>query len=74
VISQFEHLVVRLPAKGYGTVEFDMSEERRNLLVSSGREAMKTYLDSLEQQTGQDLQPISPGELADRQATRMMRT
>jgi len=25
VIEEFEHLVVRLPAQGYGTTEFDMS-------------------------------------------------
>ena len=29
VIDVLEKLVVRLPAKGYGTVEFDMTDERR---------------------------------------------
>jgi predicted acylesterase/phospholipase RssA len=46
VIEEYEHLVVRLPAKGYGTTEFDMSDERRNVLVAAGRAAMKLYLDT----------------------------
>ncbi len=29
VIDEFSHLVVRLPAGGYGTTEFDMSDARR---------------------------------------------
>jgi hypothetical protein len=45
VIEAFEHLVVRLPAKGYGTVEFDMSDARREALIAAGRETMATYLD-----------------------------
>jgi hypothetical protein len=44
VIDEFEHLVVRLPARGYGTTEFDMTDERRELLVDAGRRAMKDYL------------------------------
>ena len=43
VIDEFEHLVVRLPAKGYGMTEFDMTDERRALLVDAGRQAMKNY-------------------------------
>jgi predicted acylesterase/phospholipase RssA len=46
VIEEHEHLVVRLPAAGYGTTEFDMSDERRNALVAAGRSAMGLYLDS----------------------------
>ena len=34
VIEEFEHLVVRLPAAGYGTTEFDMSDERRKALLA----------------------------------------
>ncbi len=45
VIEAFEHLVVRLPAAGYGTTEFDMSDERREALVDAGRLAMRAYLD-----------------------------
>lgn len=47
VIDAFEGLVVRLPAKGYGTVEFGMSEERRSMLVEAGREATVAYFDRL---------------------------
>ena len=44
VIEAFEKLVVRLPAKGYGTTEFDMTDERRGLLVDAGRAIMEAYL------------------------------
>jgi predicted acylesterase/phospholipase RssA len=45
VIDEYNHLVARLPAQGYGTTEFDMSDERRDALVKCGREAMALYLD-----------------------------
>jgi predicted acylesterase/phospholipase RssA len=48
VIETFEKLVVRMPAKGFGTTEFDMSESRKKKLVSAGREAMKSYLNRIE--------------------------
>jgi predicted acylesterase/phospholipase RssA len=44
VIEAFENLVVRLPAQGYGTTEFDMSDEKRALLVTAGEQAMAAYL------------------------------
>ena len=47
VIEEFEDLVVRLPAKGYGSTEFDMSDERRDALVNAGRTITRTYLDNL---------------------------
>lgn len=43
VMDAFEALVVHLPAEGYGTTEFDMTDERRDLLVKAGREAMQAY-------------------------------
>jgi predicted acylesterase/phospholipase RssA len=46
VIEEYAHLVVRLPAGGYGTTEFDMSDERRDRLVAAGRRAMKAYLEA----------------------------
>lgn len=61
VISSFEHLVVRLPAKGFGTVEFDMSDQRRNLLVDAGRQTMMHYLDHMQEETGP--QPLKGEEL-----------
>lgn len=45
VIEEFEQLVVRLPAAGYGTTEFDMSDTRRDALVAAGKNAMGAYLD-----------------------------
>ena len=48
VIEAFEDTVVRLPAAGYGTTEFEMTEERRELLIEAGRAAMKVYLDRME--------------------------
>lgn len=44
VMEAFAHRVVHLPAQGYGTTEFDMSEERKALLVAAGREKMGEYL------------------------------
>ena len=46
VIDNFKHLVVYCPAGGYGTMEFDMSDARRDALVAAGRSAMKQYLDN----------------------------
>jgi hypothetical protein len=43
VIDAYEKIVVHLPAKGYGTTEFNMSTERRDLLVAAGRAAMAAY-------------------------------
>lgn len=48
VIEAFEHFVCRLPAKGYRTIEFDMSDERRDLLIAAGRRAMAHYFRDLE--------------------------
>lgn len=44
VMEAFADLVVALPAGGYGTTEFDMSDARRNALVDAGRNAMRAYL------------------------------
>ena len=46
VTDEYRHLVVRLPAGGYGTTEFDMSEPRRQALVDAGAAAMADYLDA----------------------------
>ncbi len=46
VIDSYSDLVVRMPAKGYGTTEFDMSEVRRNALVQAGRLALKLHFDA----------------------------
>jgi predicted acylesterase/phospholipase RssA len=46
VLEENDSLVAHLPAAGYGTTEFDMSDERRQALVQAGREAMAMYLDT----------------------------
>ena len=46
--------ICRLPAKGYGTTEFDMSEERLDALVRAGKKAMEEYLDGLTDDESQD--------------------
>jgi len=43
VIEAFENMVVRLPAKGYGTTEFDMSVARQQALLAAGRREMQRY-------------------------------
>ena len=43
VIEAFERMVVRLPARGYGTTEFDMSVERQQALLEAGRREMRRY-------------------------------
>ena len=45
VIEEYSHLVARLPAQGYGTTEFDMTDERREALLAGGRAAMRAYLE-----------------------------
>jgi NTE family protein len=46
VIDEYSHLVTRLPAQGYGTTEFDMTDERREALVKAGADAMAMYFDT----------------------------
>jgi len=76
VIDAFKDLVVHLPAKGYGTTEFDMSEDRRNALVAAGRQAMADYFDKqpvAAKTKGIRGPGVTPGkEVADRIATRML--
>ena len=46
VIDEFRHLVVKLPAGGYGTTEFDLSDADRNALVEVGRKTMQSYFNA----------------------------
>jgi predicted acylesterase/phospholipase RssA len=43
-IAAFIRHVVRLPAGGYGTTQFDMTDAERDALVDAGRKAMRTFL------------------------------
>jgi predicted acylesterase/phospholipase RssA len=76
VIEAFEHLVIRLPAKDYGTIEFDMSEARREALVTAGQKATKTYFDRLEAAgpgvVSFGLDSAGPEDTADRIAMRIL--
>lgn len=48
VIDAFDQFVCRLPAKGFNTTEFDMTDDRREKLIAAGREAMNSYFRSVE--------------------------
>jgi NTE family protein len=45
VASTYPKNICRLPAKGYSTMDFDMSSERVQALVEAGGEAMRAYLE-----------------------------
>lgn len=74
VSEHFERLVVRLPARGYGTTEFDMTDERRSRLVRAGCETMKAYFDRLPVSFGLEEAAADPQAVrqADRVALRML--
>jgi predicted acylesterase/phospholipase RssA len=44
LIAANQDLVCRIPAKNYGTMEFDMSEERKQALVTAAQNAMNEHL------------------------------
>lgn len=48
IIEEFAQLVVRVPARGYSAIDFDMSDARRDALVRAGRKAMADYLNQIE--------------------------
>jgi NTE family protein len=43
-IQRHEKDICRIPAKGYGTTEFDMAPERLEALINAGRNAMRGHL------------------------------
>jgi NTE family protein len=45
VIDEYEQLIARLPAGGYGTIEFDLPPLRLNALLDAGRNTLAAYLD-----------------------------
>ena len=81
VIDSYTDLVVRMPAKGYGTTEFNMSEERRNILVTAGRNTVKTYFEKHPAHAPVTTDPVSFGleeggvsdPVIDRIATKILR-
>jgi NTE family protein len=46
LLDEFSDQVCRLPAKGYGTTEFDMPKTKVDALVEAGRAAMRAHLAS----------------------------
>jgi len=47
MLTTYQHLVCHLPAKGIGTMEFDMPPERMEAVIRAGEAAMDTYLANL---------------------------
>jgi len=45
VLDSYEYMVCRLPAKGFGTLEFDMPQERMDALLKAGEAAMDVYFE-----------------------------
>jgi hypothetical protein len=43
VIDAYQYMVCRLPAKGYGILEFDLSAERMEPILRAGKAAMELY-------------------------------
>jgi hypothetical protein len=44
IIDTYKHMVCRLPAKGYGVLEFDLTSERMQPILTAGRNAMTAHL------------------------------
>jgi predicted acylesterase/phospholipase RssA len=76
VIEAFEDRVVKLPAQGYGTTEFNMSDARREALVAAGRRAMQEHLDRpqpMADSGASDLESVAQVQrIANRVATRIL--
>ncbi|HEY53100.1 MAG TPA: hypothetical protein G4N94_06550 [Caldilineae bacterium] len=60
VIEAFEDCVVRLPARDYGTVEFDMSDEKRDALIDAAYQATAEHLHN-----SQSDRSLTPSERTD---------
>jgi len=50
MLSAYKHLICHLPAKGIGTLEFDMSPERMDAVRLAGEAAMEAYLSRISQE------------------------
>jgi len=68
-IEALEKFVVHLPAQGFGTTEFEMTDARRELLVNAGREAMQAYFER-----AAATEAVSFGVMEDADAKRGQRT
>ncbi len=74
VMEAFQEVVIRLPARGYGTTEFDMTDDRREKLVAAGRKSMDEYLTSHASMTLSGPGTLSPAatNLADARAQKIL--
>lgn len=72
VMDEYPQLIVRLPAKDYGVVEFDLPSHRLEALLNGGRVAMAGYFDQplpAAIEAGMEATPITPSSaVIDRRA------
>ena len=71
VMDANQNLVVRLPAKGSGTTEFDMSEQKREVLVAAGKRTMRKFFAAQKGVTATGSQ-VSAQKNTDRIATNLV--
>jgi predicted acylesterase/phospholipase RssA len=46
VLDAYQEFVCRLPAKGYGTLEFEMTDQRMEAIIDAGHKTMEAYFES----------------------------
>lgn len=70
VIEAFSDRVMRLPAAGYGTIEFDMTDARRDALLNAGRDVARDFFAKVGRRS---LAPeMTPEQQADDMAAKML--
>jgi predicted acylesterase/phospholipase RssA len=47
LIDGFKRYIIHLPAKGFGTTEFNMSPQKQSLLINAGIKAVRTHFEEL---------------------------
>ncbi len=72
VIEVFKGCVVRLPAKNYGTLEFDMDESKRQDLMEAAYKATTVHLHHVIDQEGIPDDRTDDFELADEHARKLL--
>ncbi len=72
VIEVFKDCVVRLPAKNYGTLEFDMDESKRQDLMEAAYKATTVHLHHVIDQEGIPDDRTDDFELADEHARKLL--
>jgi predicted acylesterase/phospholipase RssA len=75
VMDEYQDLIVRLPAKGYGIIEFDLPAPRLDALLEAGRSALAAYLDRSQAAAvvGEDQPDVMPSSaVIDRRAQEIL--